>query len=166
MIAFESSQENLTCLRSNLELKQIMDKVIIVETAVSDIDGDVTFDNSDNGATKRISSTGTTVVPSVSLDKYLNGMDVDLIKIDVEGYEPLVLSGCWKTIQSSLPTLFVEYSLPLVSAAGLSWEGVGHRLVQIYGGSTILGVSGTETSRDFVILRNESRLLNLMFQKS
>ncbi len=94
MIAFESSQENLTCLRSNLELNQIMDKVIIVETAVSDIDGDVTFDNSDNGATKRISSTGTTVVPSVPLDKYLNGMDVDLIKIDVEGYEPLVLSGC------------------------------------------------------------------------
>jgi FkbM family methyltransferase len=165
VIAFEPSQENLAYLRSNLELNKVTNKVTIVESAVSDVNGDVIFDDSGSGATKRIATSGNTVVPSVSLDTYLKDMSVDLIKIDVEGYEPLVLSGCWKTIESFAPTLFIEYSLPQVDAANLSWEHAGDRLVQVYGGFTLLSDAGTEISQDFAILKNDNRLLNLLFQK-
>ena len=163
--AFEPSKENLTYLRSNLQLNNVINDVTIVESAVSDVDGEVLFDDSGSGATKRISAIGSTVVPSVSLDTYMKDLPVDLIKIDVEGYEPLVLSGCWKTIETSLPTLFIEYSLPQSDAASLSWEQTGERLVQTYGGFSLLVESGIETSLDFAVLRNDRRLLNLMFQK-
>lgn len=165
VIAFEPSQENLAYLRSNLELNKVTNKVTIVESAVSDVNGEVVFDDSGSGATKRIATTGNTVVPSVSLDTYLKDMSVNLIKIDVEGHEPLVLSGCWKTIESSMPTLFIEYSLPQVVAAGLSWEHAGDRLVQVYGGFSLLSDAGIERSQDFAILENDNRLLNLLFQK-
>jgi len=165
VVAFEPSQENLTYLRSNIELNQVKDKVTIVESAVSDVDGEITFDDSGSGATKRIAATGTTVVSSVSLDSFLKGKSVDLIKIDVEGYEPLVLNGSWSTIETSLPTLFIEYSLPQVDSAGLSWVQAGNRLIRVYGGFTIVSESGAETFHDFVKLENDNRLLNLIFQR-
>jgi FkbM family methyltransferase len=165
VFAFEPSKENLAYLRQNLELNKVINKVTIVESAVSDVDGDVLFDDSGSGATQRISATGSIVVPSVSLDTYMKDLPVDLIKIDVEGFEPLVLSGCWNTIETSLPTLFIEYSLPQANMAGLSWEQAGERLVQIYGGFSLLVESGIQTSSDFAVLKYDRRLLNLMFRK-
>lgn len=163
VIAFEPSKENLSFLRSNLELNGIQDKVEVVESAVSDTDGEVRFDDVGSGATKRISQTGSIVVSSVSLDTYLRNTSVDLIKIDVEGYEPSVLNGCWKTIESSLPTLFIEYSFPQVIAAGLSWKSAGERLCNLYGEFRVIADTETISQSNFAVLENDNRLLNLQF---
>ena len=166
VIAFEPSHENLSFLRSNLELNKIQDKVEVVESAVSDTNGEVRFDDAGSGATKRISQTGSTVVSSVSLDSYLQGATIDLIKIDVEGYEPSVLNGCWQTIESSLPTLFIEYSLPQVTAAGMSWKVAGERLCNLYGEFKLISDSATSSQNNFAVLENDNRLLNLQFVSS
>jgi FkbM family methyltransferase len=45
----------------------------------------------------------------VSIDSFLNGVHkVDLMKIDVEGYEPNVLDGARQTIKMNKPTIFFE----------------------------------------------------------
>ena len=163
VIAFEPSQGNLSFLRSNLELNEIRDKVDVVESAVSDLDGEVRFDDVGSGATKRISQSGSTVVSAVSLDSYLQGAPIGLIKIDVEGYEPLVLNGCWQTIEASLPALFIEYSLPQVTAAGLSWATAGKRLCGLYGEFRLIADSSTTSESNFSVLQNDNRLLNLQF---
>jgi hypothetical protein len=53
------------------------------------------------------------VVPAVSLDEYvqqeLSDRPVDLLKVDVEGYENAVLQGAHKTLLSWKPTLFIEF---------------------------------------------------------
>jgi FkbM family methyltransferase len=165
VFAFEPSQSNLSFLRNNLRINQIEHKVVIIESAVSDYDGDVRFDDLGSGATQRISQTGSTVLSSVTLDSYLEGKLIDLIKIDVEGYEPSVLNGSWQTIEVSLPTLFIEYSLPQVTAAGLSWGECGDRLCHLYDEFTIITDSGLIKESDFASLEGDNRLLNLNFIK-
>ena len=165
VLAFEPSQSNLSFLRSNLEINQIQHKVIVIEAAVSDFDGEIRFDDLGSGALNRISQTGSAIVSSVTLDTYLQGKRIDLIKIDVEGYEPSVLSGSWKTLESYLPTLFIEYSLPQVEAAGLSWADPGERLCSLYGGFTVISDSELVQKFDFASLESDNRLLNLKFMK-
>ena len=165
VFAFEPSQSNLSFLRTNLRINQVEDKVVVIEAAVSDFDGEVLFDDIGSGATKRISQTGSTVLSSVTLDSYLEGRHIDFIKIDVEGYEPSVLEGGWQTIEASLPTLFIEYSLPQVTAAGLSWGECGDRLCRLYGEFTIITDSDLIKESDFGSLEGDNRLLNLRFIK-
>jgi FkbM family methyltransferase len=165
VLAFEPSQSNLSFLRSNLEINQIQDKVVVIEAAVSDFDGEIRFDDLGSGATKRISQTGSATVSSVTLDTYLQGKQIDFIKIDVEGYEPSVLSGAWKTLETCLPAMFIEYSLPQVEAAGLSWAETGKRLCSLYGEFTVISDSELVQKFDFVSLGSDKRLLNLKFMK-
>ncbi|MBR8334166.1 FkbM family methyltransferase [Burkholderia ambifaria] len=47
-------------------------------------------------------------VPSVRLDDMLDGHDIQLMKIDVEGFELQVLQGARKTLARCLPVLYVE----------------------------------------------------------
>ena len=163
VLAFEPSPTNISFLRANLELNNVQEKVTVIESAVLDINGEVNFDDDGNGATKHLSKTGTSKVSGVSLDSYLNGASVELIKIDVEGYEPLVLEGCWKTIETSLPTLFIEYSLPNVRTAGLSWNLAGEKLCSLYSKFLIISESGSKVESNFESLAHDNRLLNLQF---
>jgi FkbM family methyltransferase len=163
VFAFEPSPLNVSLLRSNIELNHLEEKVVIIESAVADTDGQVRFEDTGSGATKRISQTASSFVSSVSLDSYLNGAHVDLIKIDVEGYEPIVLNGSWNTIEATMPTLFIEYSLPQVFAAGLTWKTAGERLCNLYGKYTVITDAGIKTEEDFDAIAKDNRLLNLLF---
>jgi hypothetical protein len=53
------------------------------------------------------------VVPAVSLDDYagqnLQDSLIDLLKVDVEGFEGAVLRGARKTLNEDRPTLFIEF---------------------------------------------------------
>lgn len=44
------------------------------------------------------------------LDNQLSDIQIDVIKIDVEGYEYQVLKGAERTLKKCTPTLFLEYS--------------------------------------------------------
>jgi FkbM family methyltransferase len=56
---------------------------------------------------KRAGAVNRREIPIATLDSF-NFVDVDLIKIDVEGHELKVLSGAMKTIQKSRPVLICE----------------------------------------------------------
>jgi FkbM family methyltransferase len=55
------------------------------------------------------------VVKAVALDNFLKGCDkIDIVKIDIDGGEPLALKGMQKLIQNHRPVLFVEFCPELI----------------------------------------------------
>lgn len=97
VIAFEPSQENRDYLASHIQLNQVGHRVTIYQEAVSDKDGTVTFalqgSQSSILATEGSEATVMVSVPSVRLDTILANTHLDILKIDVEGFEEQVLRG-------------------------------------------------------------------------
>ncbi|WP_220094869.1 FkbM family methyltransferase [Paraburkholderia hayleyella] len=60
-------------------------------------------------------------VPCIKLDDVLDGASVGLIKIDVEGFELLVLQGAEQIIAQSRPVLYVENDRVESSPALIQW---------------------------------------------
>ena len=73
----------------------------------------------------------TLAVPIVPLDSFKLFNDIDFIKIDVEGYEPQVLRGSKKTIESSWPVILCEINRGDFAAKELL-EEMGYRCVDVY----------------------------------
>ena len=163
VLAFEPSNENLFFLQKNIARNHLTEKVEVIQKAVSSHSGNVIFNESGSGATKRIDLTGSTVVEAVVLDEIVGLRKIGLIKIDVEGHEPSVLNGSWRTLESSEPFLFIEYSDLQTRSAGLSWQSVGTRLVSIYGSFSILDGKESRLEKNFSSLVGDNRLLNLLF---
>jgi len=66
-----------------------------------------------------------------TLDSYGLFGDVDFIKMDVEGYEPNIIRGATKTIESNWPVILCEINRGDFSAKNLL-EDMGYDLVDIY----------------------------------
>ena len=95
--AFEPVPSNYARLVGNVERNRCAN-VVAHQLAVSDSNGFVRFTSDDaSPATNRISSEGSArMVRSITLDDYCRACGiggVDLLKVDVEGAEPLVLRG-------------------------------------------------------------------------
>jgi FkbM family methyltransferase len=101
--SFEPNPENVKVLRRNAENNRL--SIDIHECALGSAEGTATM--SPNGALSRLSSEGTTVVPVRTLDSF-DLPRVDLLKVDVEGYELEVLKGATKTLGGSHPKIMVE----------------------------------------------------------
>jgi len=74
-------------------------------------------------------------VPIVNLDEALHCLGiadrlVNVLKIDVEGYEPAVIAGAAKTLAGTAAVI-LEYSPDLSSAGGLSGRGMIDRLLGV-----------------------------------
>jgi FkbM family methyltransferase len=122
IVAFEPISDNVGYLRRNLAAAQDGTSRVRVETvAVGDRTGTVSIYTVEGGASigthsvsARNASGSTTAVqvPMVSLDDYVadRGLtDVDLVKVDVEGFEVAVLAGSAGLLAEQHPTLFIEY---------------------------------------------------------
>lgn len=85
------------------------------------------------GRVKANEPKGNSTVPVsiVTLDSFGLFENVDFIKMDVEGYEPLIIKGGVKTIQSSWPVILCEINRGDFSAKDLL-EGMGYRCVDVY----------------------------------
>ena len=127
--AFEASPENFALLQRNVELNGYKN-IECVPKAVSNQTGTISFhlslegndrnsiyDNSRTGRPGREVS-----VPTTSLDEYLAGLGwppVDLVKIDVEGAEPLVLEGMSELIRRApRVALIVEFAPACLQESG------------------------------------------------
>lgn len=163
VVSFEPSPSNLSFLRHNISINGVEDKVEIVEAAVSDAPGTAFFNNEGSGATMRLSDSGKFSVSTVTLDDIGNNLQIGLIKIDVEGFEPAVLDGAWQTIERCLPHLYIEYSISQATMAGKSWGRAGLKLLNLYKEMTIISDGGLSPAHTFDMLEDDHRLLNLYF---
>jgi len=101
--AFEPNGKNCNETRSHLKLNQVDERVELVRAAVGDRDGNVFF-NGSAGIQGHISLTAddeSSLVPCMRLDTFLAGRSLDVLKIDVEGYEEFVLHGASALLSSS-----------------------------------------------------------------
>lgn len=106
VIAFEPCKENFECLKHNLEAYHNAD---LRNIALSDLNRQlrITKDGSGNSGNNWITKTGPDLVDSVSLDSLK--LDVlDLLKLDVQGFEWYVVSGGVETIKRCRPVCIVE----------------------------------------------------------
>lgn len=121
VITFEPIAENLDYLQRNLSLNQLAEKVAIEPVAVGKEPGELTIHLSRHNVGNHSAAKGnvsdsveSTQVPRVSLDTYFaddarRDSSIDILKIDVEGYDGFVLEGAQEIIGRWKPTLFVEF---------------------------------------------------------
>jgi len=103
-ISFEPNPENVRLLKRNAELNDL--SVDVRECALGAAESTVNL--SQNGATSRVNDEIKGVmVPVKTLDSF-QIPEVDLIKVDVEGYELEVLRGARQTLARTRPPLMIE----------------------------------------------------------
>jgi len=124
--AFEPDPGNVRFLRHNIALNGLDEVVTAVPRAVADTSGMRPFFADPKNSV--ISSLwrqgwadGTTPVECTTVDEYLDGAAVDVVKLDVEGAEVHALRGMRRTLmESSRPVLIVECNPTAFAAAGVS----------------------------------------------
>jgi|HubBroStandDraft_4_1064222.scaffolds.fasta_scaffold153477_2 FkbM family methyltransferase len=119
VVAFEPVPENLRYLRLNLEQNTLPARVVVEEKAVGESAGDVriylaegSIGTHSPSAKNALGSTTYISAPMVTLDEYAAEYlhcPVDVLKVDVEGYEGAVLRGASNILHRDHPTLFVEF---------------------------------------------------------
>lgn len=105
VIAFEPSKINAACFRKNVPQAKLYtnglgDAEKFVELNLAD-------DNSGNNSIVESFNEGTDTIEIKTLDSF-EFSGVDLIKIDVQGYEEQVIRGAKSTLEKNNPILIVE----------------------------------------------------------
>ncbi len=131
LIAFEPAPRNLEYLRRNLDDNGLSDRVRVEPVAVGESAGEtLLYLDADCGGNNSLAagmvpnSTDAVPVAVTSLDAFLASADlpspVDLVKIDVEGYDGYVLRGAAGLLRDQRPTLLVEFVAGHLVRAGFS----------------------------------------------
>lgn len=122
-IAFEPFPKIYELLKCNIELNQFSDRIQTERLAISNITGQLKFYVPTNFGLIETSASlepnfkkqhsDIIEVESSTLDDYLQAQGLEecpisVIKIDVEGHEPAVLEGAFKTIQKHRPIIIAE----------------------------------------------------------
>ena len=105
--AFEPSPDTFEALRRNIEDWGLSHRVITHEEALSDSADKVALGLKRGGrsVSRRISGPGN--LPAITIDA-LELRNVDLIKLDIEGYEFRALTGARATLQRCQPAVMFE----------------------------------------------------------
>ena len=114
--SFEPVKENLDILYRNIELNSSKN-VTVQEKAVGKTSGKLTIYLSPrnigthSAAKSHALGSESIEVPMTNVDSYVkkNKLTVDILKIDIEGYDGYAIMGAEKTIRKDSPTLFLEY---------------------------------------------------------
>lgn len=98
VIAIEPVPKTFKSLQLNIELNKLQEKVELHNIGLSDKEGVLFFTN-DLNTTNRVNLNQTGIKVDVKcIDNYFSDRELNVIKIDVEGYEWFVLSGAVKTL--------------------------------------------------------------------
>jgi FkbM family methyltransferase len=111
-VAVEPNPTAAAMLRRNVEANALAGRVTISDLALSDAPGRTRLGiPGDTTAASLLAASNAPYSVEVEVttgDQLLDGLPVDLVKIDVEGLEPHVLRGMEKTIQAHHPTIIAE----------------------------------------------------------
>ncbi len=121
VVAFEPDPENFTSLKAHIELNGISDRVELIQAAVGGQDGALPC-RGGKGCESHVSDqNGTQSVRCVRLDTVFADRPLDILKIDVEGYEEEVLKGAIKLLKDTRRTLRAIY----IEVHPYAWAALG-----------------------------------------
>ena len=136
--AFEPDPRNYSLLSENLRVNQLDSQVICLPKAVSNQAGvQRLFRGGDASQSSLIPSSSdetSIMVPTVVLDEILDrSVEVDVIKLDVDGGEVNALRGMRKTLTRAAPTvkLFVQCNPGSLQVAGESTQSLVAELCEL-----------------------------------
>jgi FkbM family methyltransferase len=125
VIAIEPNPEAYECLKFNRDI--LMPNVQVVFGAVGDEPGTVKMHLDCNAGASHVTPGGD--IPVSTLDHLLFDVgQIDFIKVDVEGYEPKVLRGAFKTLSKYKPDLLLEVNRGALERAGFHPEDIYYEL--------------------------------------
>jgi FkbM family methyltransferase len=127
VVAIEADSESVTKLRENVGLNPGI-HINVIAAAAADIDGQVNF----AGGNRATSSLGTGIrVRAVTLDTVLDGQYAQGVKIDVEGFEDIVLSGATNSLEAQRVGVFqLEWNRRSLAAVGTDRRPTWNLLVK------------------------------------
>lgn len=171
VLAFEPSPDNVKLLESNL-VRNGCTNVRVVVAAIGPTSGTGSLEISTAGATHRLApqgGTGDISVDVMSLDSFVeaNQLEVDAIKIDIEGFEPAAFEGMHRVL-ARRPLLLTEFSVPQARSAGNSWAETLPRLLDTYGACEVFDGRGVRLVNPAGVdeILSSNKLLNLLFKAS
>lgn len=135
--AFEPNPIIFSQLNKNIELNNILKKNIVVKKiALRDSPGTAGFNfNENNSGNGKISNEKASfTVQCTTLDKYISENrlpNISLIKIDVEGFEPLVIDGGLLTIKHNKPVMILEVTDSWYKELGSSEFILKNKLIKL-----------------------------------
>ncbi|MBL7045406.1 MAG: FkbM family methyltransferase [Parcubacteria group bacterium] len=145
--AFEPEDENFELLERNIK-ENGYQNVVLEKKAVSDKRGELTFyiDPKNLCAHSLVAKDGQKEVrvEAVVFDEYFKDLQIDVVKIDVEGAEPQVLKGMTETLKRK-PTLIVEFYPEGLKNAGQDPMGYLEYIVSL--GYTLYQITEEGTDR-------------------
>lgn len=111
-VAFEANPETFEALSRNVKLNGLQERVKCVFAAAGRNEGEVSFTTglgTENHIAPQQNGETATKVKMTTLDCQVNGDSVNILKIDVEGFETEVLAGAVNTLKSpQLQALLIE----------------------------------------------------------
>ncbi len=123
VVAFEPNPKNFSLLKAQVELNKVSERVELIQTAVGTKDGTVFFEANRSSESKvsPISENGSQSVKCVSLDTIFSTEHIDILKIDVEGYEEEVLKGAVRLLRDSRRAPRIIY----IEVHPYNWKEIG-----------------------------------------
>lgn len=110
--SFEPNIKNIEKLKKNCALNPEF-KIVIIDYAISDVDGDSLFDFNKGSEEGRLSNQGDYIVEVRKIDTLLENKEIlppDVIKLDIEGEEENALKGALNTIKKYKPVIICDYN--------------------------------------------------------
>jgi len=129
VICVEPSVENLPELKRNIAANPV-GRIQLHEVAIGEGEGEIGLRSGINSGVVDVEQ-GAHVVQVKPLDA-VAGEHVDMLKIDVEGYEGQVLAGAAALIARDRPAIFLELHPHLVPRFGHSIDGILGELAKTY----------------------------------
>jgi FkbM family methyltransferase len=129
VFAFEPAPINFEILKKNIQLNNFNHIIHPIQKATGDRSGTITlflYKHSDSHGMfrhPRAAVKETVSAECITIDEFLGGRMVDVIKMDIEGNEPYALEGMKQTIsRSDTLTLFTEFAPGFLRLAGVKPE--------------------------------------------